>query len=106
MCRDEYQTPNKCVETSTKQYLITTNPDVTQATHIIYAYRLESRGKVTANFDSDRDWGTGHELLKMMRENSMVNCVCFATRTCSPGYSHIGKKRFMYITDLCLHSGL
>ncbi len=67
--------------------------DVSKATHIIYAYRLETRaGKMTENFDSDRDWGTGFELLKMMRDNDVVNTVCIATRLCNPGYSHIYKK--------------
>ena len=77
-------------------------PDVGKATYIIYAYRLEHRGKIQENFHSDRDWGTGHELLKMMRDQEIVNAVCIATRTCNPGYSQIGKKRFMYINDSCL----
>ena len=53
-----------------RQYLVANKPEVTNASHIIYAYRLESRGKITENFDSDRDWSTGHELLKMIRENN------------------------------------
>jgi hypothetical protein len=78
-------------------------PDVSRATYLIYAYRLEQRGKIVENFDSDRDWGTGHELLKAMRDNGVTG-VCFATRICNPGYIHIGKKRFQIITDLCMQS--
>ena len=87
-----------------RQYLVANKPEVTNASHIIYAYRLESRGKITENFDSDRDWSTGHELLKMMRENNMTNTLCIATRMCHPGFSHIGKKRFAHINDLCLQA--
>ena len=78
-------------------------PDVSKATHLIYAYRLEQRGKIVENFESDRDWGTGHELLKAMRDNDVTG-VCFATRLCNPGYVHIGKKRFQIIADLCMQS--
>ena len=85
-----------------RQHLITDKPDVAKATHVIYAYRFEGRaGKVTENFESDRDWGTGHELLKAMREHDMVNVICVATRTCSPGFVHIGRKRFSNINELC-----
>jgi FtsZ-binding cell division protein ZapB len=42
-----------------RQYLMYNVPDVSKATHIIYAYRLETRGKIIENFDSDRDWGIG-----------------------------------------------
>jgi hypothetical protein len=87
-----------------RQYLIYNKPDVSKATHVIYAYRLEQRGKIHENFDSDRDWGTGHELLKMMRLNNIVNAVCIATRLCNPGFSHIGKRRFMHVNDSCLQA--
>ena len=87
-----------------RQYLITNKPDVTHASHVIYAYRLETRGKIQENYESDRDWGTGFELLKMMRHNNIVNSVCIATRLCNPGYSHIGKKRFTHINDACLQA--
>ena len=56
------------------------------------------------NHESDRDWGTGFELLKMMRHNNIVNSVCIATRLCNPGYSHIGKKRFTHINDARLQA--
>ena len=88
----------------TRQYLLYNKPDVSKATHIIYAYRFEQRGKLTENFESDRDWGTGHELLKMMRQNDIVNAVCIGTRLCNPGYTHIGKKRFIHINDSCLQA--
>jgi len=80
-------------------------PDVGKATHIVYAYRLETRaGKITENFDSDRDWGTGYELLKMMRDNDIVNTVCIATRLCNQGHINIHKKRYTIINDCCLHA--
>ena len=66
-----------------KQHL-TCRHEVSGASHVIFAYRLEGRGgKITENFHSDRDWGTGHELLKMMKNNDIVNTLCIATRTCN-----------------------
>ena len=79
-----------------KQFLIC-KPEVASASHLILAYRMERKGgKIVENFDSDRDWGTGFRLLKMMRENDIIG-VCFATRLCSPGYVHIGHNRFEHI---------
>ena len=87
-----------------KQYLMCAKPEVAKASHLIYAYRFESRGKLQENFDSDRDAGTGHELLKMMRINNLTNVICLATRHCNPGYLHLGKKRFTYINEACLQA--
>ena len=84
-----------------RQFLITNKPDVMKASHVIYAYRYEVRGKVFENFDSDRDCGTGYALLKHMREMDMNNIICVATRTCSPGFTHIHNRRFTHINDLC-----
>ena len=85
-----------------RQYLITSKPDVTDATHVIYAYRYESRGKIIENYESDRDYGCGFSLLKMMRENDIKNALCIATRKCNRGFSHIGKRRFTHINEACL----
>lgn len=86
-----------------RQYLISNKHEVTTATHVIYAYRFESRGKVThENFDSDGDHGMGFNLLEMMRKNAIVNTICIATRLCNPGFSHIGKKRFVHLQSCCL----
>jgi len=67
------------------------DPNVAKATHVIYAYRFTEHSKTVENFQSDRDWGTGHALLKAMRDEDITG-VCFAIRVCHPGYSHIGKK--------------
>ena len=72
--------------TDVRQYLIYNKSDVGKATHMIYAYRLRHRVKIQESFGSDRDWGTGHELLKITREHEIVNAVCTATRSCNPGY--------------------
>lgn len=87
-----------------RQYLITNNPEVTNASHVIYAFRYESRGKTHENFDSDRDHGCGFELLKMMRQHDITNALCIATRKCNPGFSHIGKRRFTHINEACLNA--
>ncbi len=79
-------------------------PEVTKASHVIYAYRIQdNNGKVVENFESDRDWGTGNALLSFMKEKNFLG-VCMATRLCKPGYSHIGKKRFTIINELCFQA--
>jgi len=77
--------------------------EVCSASHIIFAYRLEGRGgKITENFHSDRDWGTGHELIKMMKTNEIVNTLIIATHTHSIDSVQLERKRFQHINDLCL----
>ena len=79
-------------------------PEVKRANHVIFAYRLPlQRGKLLENFDSDHDWNTGLELLKEMHANDITG-VCYATRQCNPGYTHIGKKRFTIINELCVQA--
>ena len=69
-------------------------------THMIYAYRFtDDSGITTENFCSDGDYGLGLELLKLMRESDNTNVVCVTTRTCSPDYVHLGRKRFQYVRD-------
>jgi len=60
--------------TDVRQYLMYNKPDVGKATHIIYAYRLVPRGIIQE------------------------------TRTCNPGYSHIGNRRSMHINGGCLYA--
>ena len=56
------------------------------------------------NCNSDRDWATGYELLKAMRENDVTG-VCFAMRFCNPGHTHIGKKKSkLLMTCACNHT--
>jgi len=70
-------------------------PDVTNASHIIYAYRLDNGKTITTeNFNSDNDHGMGFELLKLLRTRETKNVVCFITRRCKPNYAHLGRKRF------------
>ena len=77
-------------------------PEVAAATHVVYAYRIEGRhGRMQENFDSDRDWHCGLELLKEMREKEIDGALWIATRTCSSQYTHIGKRRFELMTSLC-----
>ena len=73
------------------------------ANHLIYAYRIPAPGsnKINQNFDSDGDHGVGLELLKKMQNSNIINCIWFATRTCKPGYQHIGTKRFDHVKNLC-----
>ncbi len=75
------------------------------SSHIVYAYRTtNSRGGIVENFDSDRNWNCGLELLNMMRANNITDTLCLATRTCAPDYVHIGKRRFELMNSLCLQA--
>ena len=81
---------------------IVQRPDVTAATHVVFAYRYEgSSGQVTENFDSDRDWYCGLELLNHMKQLEIVNSLWIAIRTCSRDFSHIGRRRFEIMNTLC-----
>lgn len=85
--------------------LITFNPTVSAASDIILAYRIQPPNqRLRENFDSDKDPGTGLELLKHMREKQVVNTVFISTRTCPVGYEHISKRRFEIINELCLQA--
>ena len=75
--------------------------DVASTSDIMYAYRIAKKRSCVENFDSEFDHGVGLELLRWMRSKSLTDYVCFAIRTCSPGYKHIGKKRFEIINSLC-----
>ena len=74
---------------------------VATANHIITAFRIQVDDEIEENFLSDRDYGAGLELLKHMRENDHINCAMFATRICTPGFKHLGNKRFEYIKQVC-----
>lgn len=77
--------------------------EVASATHVIYAYRIQtsSGGDVIENFDSDGDYGVGLQLLKAMQRQTVVNKLLVATRTCGPNYAHIGQRRFEHVKDVC-----
>ena len=77
---------------------------VANATHLILAYSFDNDDGVEENFISDRDHGVGMELLKYMRTNDHTNCVLLATRSCSPDFKHLGRKRFDYINETCLEA--
>jgi hypothetical protein len=76
-------------------------PEVAAATHVVLAYRLKGHGKIEENFDSDRDWNCGLELLKSMKSSNLTNTLWIATRTCSSDFKHIGNRRFELMTSLC-----
>lgn len=85
--------------------LITFYPSVSAASDIVWASRIQLPGEsIQENFDSDKDPGTGLELLNAMRKDKIENTVCVATRTCRPGYQHINRRRFELINELCLQA--
>ena len=77
-------------------------PSVAGTSDLMFAYRISGpNGAVRENFDSEFDYGVGLQLLRSMREDDLMNVVCFATRTCSKGYRHIGDRRFKIINSIC-----
>ena len=76
-------------------------PDVTASSDVMFAYRIQGRHGMLENFESEFDYGVGLNLLRWMKQENLVNVVCFATRTCSPGYKHIGDKRFQIVSQMC-----
>ena len=75
---------------------------VAASSDVMYAYRIKGGGhQVTENFDSEFDYGVGLKLLEWMRQKKLENTVCFATRTCSPGYRHIGARRYEIVSQIC-----
>ena len=77
-------------------------PEVAQATHVMYAYRVGRSGdSVLENFHSDRDYGAGLEMLSDMQRQNITDTLFVATRTCQTDYRHIGKRRFDHVRKLC-----
>lgn len=76
-------------------------PEVAAASDLMYAFRIKGTNKMDENFDSEHDHGVGLHLLRWMREGQLENVVCFTTRACSPGYRHIGDKRFEIVNRIC-----
>ena len=76
-------------------------PDVSASSDLMFAYRINGRQGIQENFDSEFDYGVGLNLLRWMKRENLVDVVCFATRTCSTGYRHIGDKRYQIVNQLC-----
>ncbi len=76
--------------------------EVASATHVIYSYRFrQSDGSVLENFDSDGDYGMGLNLLKKMQQKNALNKLFVTTRSCYPGFAHLGSRRFEHAAEAC-----
>lgn len=77
--------------------------EVATASHLIFAYRIscDTSSDILENFESDGDHGVGLSLLKAMQRRDIVNKLFVATRTCKPGYAHIGQRRFDHVSEVC-----
>jgi hypothetical protein len=60
-----------------------------------------SSSDISENFDSDGDHGVGLRLLREMQTKDVTNRLFVATRTCKPGCSHIGQRRFAHVIEVC-----
>ncbi len=87
------------VVTSGLNEILASYPDVSAASHVIYAYRVKTGQRIYENFCSDDDHGMGHELLKLLRNNNKTNVLCVVTRHCAPGFIHLGRKRFEHLRN-------
>ena len=77
------------------------DPAVAARTHRIYAYRYKINKTIHENYDSDGDHGIGLKMLRVMQEQQITNCIWIVTRDCSPGFSHIGQRRFEHAISVC-----
>ena len=46
---------------------------IARATHIIYAYRIDTGGKIFEHYHDDGEYGAGQKLLSLLRENDVKN---------------------------------
>lgn len=69
---------------------------------LMYTYRVGEKDSFRENFESDWDAGIGLSLLQWMQKHNLKNIVCFTTRTCAPGYKHIGNRRFEHSVNVCI----
>jgi hypothetical protein len=74
---------------------------VAEATHRIFAYRIQQGRATVENFDSDGDHGIGLELLRKMQDDSITNRIWIATRSCHADFTHIGNKRYEHAKTVC-----
>ena len=84
-------------EVTSGLHKIVTLPDVSTSSHLIYAYRVKDGQRVHENFQSDDDHGMGLDLLRMLRNRGDEDVLCVVTRHCSPGFQHLGRKRFEHL---------
>ena len=71
-----------------------TMPDVSTATHLIYAYRVRNGQSVNENLHSDDDHGMGLDLLRIFRDIDKPNVLCVISREHSSGVQYLGRRRF------------
>ena len=70
---------------------------VASATHNIYAYRTKDGNSIKEGFRDDGEHGAGHQILRLLREMNIENCMIVVTRWY--GGQHMGPQRFTCITD-------
>lgn len=68
-----------------------------RATHNIYAYRLNSGGKITEHYEDDGEHGAGRKLLNLLQSDHIDNQLVVVSRWC--GDQHLGPSRFDYILE-------
>ena len=74
------------------------NHAVAKATHNMYAYRIQGKGQVVENSCDDGEYGAGKRLLKLLRDQNIINKIVIVTRWY--GGKHMGPRRFDCITEV------
>lgn len=74
-----------------------TNHSVAKATHNVYAYIIESNGKLIENSCDDGEHGAGRKLLNLLKEQDIRNQLVIVTRWY--GGQHMGPQRFNCILE-------
>jgi hypothetical protein len=78
------------------------SPANASATHYMYAYCFDDPelGRIE-NFESDGDFGLGPEMIKVINDQDITDCMLILTRKCGPNFQHIGNRRFEITIQVC-----
>jgi len=78
------------------------SPENASATHIMYAYCFDDPklGRIE-NFESDGDFGLGLEMIKVINDQDITDCMLMLTSKCGPNIQHIRNRRFEITEQAC-----
>ena len=71
-------------------------------THVMYASCFDDprRGRIE-NCESDGDFRLGLEMIKVINDQDITDCMLMLTRKCGPNFQHIRNTRFEITEQVC-----
>ena len=78
------------------------SPENASATHVMYAYYFDDTqlGRIK-NFESDGNSELRLEMIKVIYDQDITDCMLMLTRKCSPNFQHIRNRRFELTEQVC-----